>query len=103
MRPTPETEETRLASSKAKSEAEARYAKAQKRVQEAAKAMNEVEAEARRIADNTARLKALRLARDAAERASAAAAAAPPPGKGKKKAARAKSIPVEDLNASNDK
>ncbi len=89
-----------MASSKTKTEAEARYAKAQKRAEEAVKVMNEVEAEARRVSDNTSRLKALRLAREASDRAAAAAA---PPGKPKKKAKpRAKAIPVEDLNAAND-
>ena len=66
--------ETRLADNKTKSEAEVRYAKAQRRVQDAAKAMNEVEAEAQRVAVNTARLKALRLAKEAADLAAAAAA-----------------------------
>lgn len=90
-----------MASSKAKTEAEARYAKAQKRAQEATQAMTEVEAEARRVADNTARLKALRLAKEDADRA--AAARLPPEAKKKTKPKpRAKSIPVEELNASND-
>ena len=63
-----------MADNKTKSEAEVRYAKAQRRVQDAAKAMNEVEAEAQRVAVNTARLKALRLAKEAADLAAAAAA-----------------------------
>jgi hypothetical protein len=66
--------------------AEAKYAKAQKRVQEAAQAMNDAEREARRVADNTARLKALRLARDAKE--AAEAAARPPKAKAAARAAR---------------
>ena len=127
-----------MPSSKTRSDAEARFAKAQKRASEAAKAMSEAEAEARRIDANTARLRALRLARDAAQ--SRAAGAVPSKRKnvrGKKsssasaaantaemkarrlagnaadailgKAPRrprkraSKSIPVEDLNASNDK
>ncbi len=48
-----------------KEAAEARFAKLQAREREAAKAMSEVAAEAKRVEDNTARLKALRLARDA--------------------------------------
>jgi hypothetical protein len=48
-----------------KSDAEARFAKTQARVREAAKAMSDAEMEARRVDDNTARLKALRMARDA--------------------------------------
>ncbi len=48
-----------------RSDAEARFAKTQARQREAAKAMSDAEAEAKRVDDNTARLKALRLARDA--------------------------------------
>ncbi len=48
-----------------RSDAEARYAKTQARQREAAKAMSDAEKEAQRVDDNTARLKALRLARDA--------------------------------------
>jgi hypothetical protein len=55
-----------------RTEAEEKYAKAQQRARETAKAMTEVEAEAKRIADNTARLKALRLAKEAADAAHAA-------------------------------
>lgn len=59
-----------------KEAAEARFAKLQAREREAAKAMSDVAAEAKRVDDNTARLKALRLARDArlAEEAAAATA-----------------------------
>ena len=89
-----------MATSKTKSEAEVRFAKAQKRAVDAAKAMNEAEVETRRVDANTARLRALRLAREAADSAAAAAA---PPVKKKKAKAKAKSIPVEALNASNDK
>ncbi len=60
-----------------RTEAEERYAKAQKRAKDAAKAMSEAEIEAKRIDENTKRLRALRLARDAAD----AAAAPPKPGK----------------------
>ena len=48
-----------------RSDAEARFAKVQARQREAAKAMSDAEAEAKRVDDNTARLKKLRLARDA--------------------------------------
>ena len=41
-----------------KSDAEVRYAKAQKRAQEATKAQSDADAEAKRVNDNTARLKA---------------------------------------------
>jgi colicin import membrane protein len=60
-----------------RADAEAKFAKAQERAREAAKVMSEVEAEARRVSENTARLKALRLARDArlAEEAKDAAVA----------------------------
>ena len=58
-----------------RSDAEARFAKTQARVREAAKAMSDAEAEAKRVDDNTARLRKLRLARDAklAEEAAVAA------------------------------
>ena len=69
-----------------RTEAEERYAKAQKRAKDAAKAMTEAEVEAKRIDDNTARLRALRLAKEAKE---AAEAAASPP---KKPKARAKKV-----------
>ncbi len=48
-----------------RSDAEARFAKVQARQREAAKATSDAEKEAKRVDDNTARLKALRLARDA--------------------------------------
>ena len=84
-----------------KTDAEIRYAKAQKRVQEAAKAQTEVQAEARRVNDNTARLRELRLAKEASD--AAALAAAPPAAKKKPKSrAKAAAIPLEKLNASND-
>ncbi len=104
-----------------KDAAEARFAKAQVRAREAAQAMNEVEAEAKRVDDNTARLKLLRLAKEAkdaeeaavvkeakavekeakaaAKEAKATAKAAKKPGA---KAKTAKSIPAGKLNASND-
>ena len=82
-----------------KTDAEVRYAKAQKRIEEVAKVQTEVQAEAKRISDNTARLRGLRLAKEAAD------LAAPPAAPAKKKPkpkAKAKSIPAEKLNASND-
>ena len=91
-----EAKEKRLASN-SKSDAEVRYAKAQKRVQEAAKAQTEVQTEAKRVSANTARLKALRLAKEAADLAATPAA----PVK-KKPKAKAKAIPVEKLSAEND-
>ena len=87
--------------SNSKSDAEVRYAKAQKRVQEAAKAQTEAQAEARRVDANTVRLRALRLAKEATDRA-AAEAAPPTPAKKKGGVKKAKSIPVESLNAAND-
>jgi hypothetical protein len=84
-----------------KIEAENRYARAQKRAQEAVKATTDAEVEAKRVDANTARLKALRLARDEADRA-AAAAAPPAAKKAKKKPVAAKAIPVTKLNARND-
>jgi hypothetical protein len=80
--------------------AEAKYAKAQLRAREAAEVMSEVAAEEKRVADNTARLRALRLARDARE--AEERAANPPQPKKKKPAAKAKSISVKKLNAAND-
>lgn len=49
--------------------AEARFAAKQLRHQEARRAMSEYEADTRRIAENTARLRALRLAKEAADAA----------------------------------
>ena len=59
------------------------------------------QSEAKRVDANTVRLRALRLAEEAADLAAAAAAPAAP-AKKKAKASTAKSIPVEALNASND-
>ena len=91
-----------------KTDAEARYAKVQKRVQEATQAVKEADSEAKRVTDNTARLKGLRLAKEAAD--AAELAAAPPVVKGKRKpkakapakVKAAKAIPVEELNAEDD-
>jgi hypothetical protein len=54
-------------------EAEARFTRAQKAAEDGKKAMKEHEAEAARINANTARLRALRLAKEAADRESALA------------------------------
>lgn len=83
-----------------KSASEVRAEKAMKRGAEARTALSEAQAEARRVADNTARLRALRLAKEAAE--AAAAAANPAPKKKARARAAAKAIPVAALNASND-
>ena len=87
----------------AKTEAEAKYARAQLKVREAKLAVSEAVQQAKRVEDNTARLKALRLARDAREAAELAANPPPPPVKKKKAPAKAKSMPVEELTAANDK
>lgn len=49
-------------------EAEARFARAQKAAEDGKQAMREHEAEAARVNANTARLRALRLAKEAADR-----------------------------------
>jgi hypothetical protein len=72
---------------KGREEAEARFARAQKAAEDGRKAMKEHEAETARVDANTARLRALRLAKEAADREEALAAK--PAGKGKKKAAAA--------------
>jgi hypothetical protein len=92
-----------MASNEKRINAESRFARTQKRAEDASQAMKDAQAEGRRVEDNTARLKALRLAKEAADRAEAAAN--PPAAKGKRKPkakATAKSIPVEDLNAEDD-
>ncbi|HVY19389.1 MAG TPA: hypothetical protein VHA70_04820 [Bauldia sp.] len=78
---------------------EARVTRALQRSQDAASANRELAAENQRIADNTARLRGLRLAKEAAD---AKALAEAPKKKAKKPARNAKSIPVDKLNASND-
>jgi hypothetical protein len=87
-----------------KTDAEARYAKVQKRVAEATLAVKEADAESRRVTDNTARLKGLRLAKIAAEAAELAANPPPPKAKRKLKAKAkvAKALPVDELNAEDD-
>ncbi len=80
---------------------EARATRAIQRSQDAAKANRELEVETQRVNDKTARLKALRLAKEAAD--AKVLAEAPPKKKAAKKPARkAKSIPVEQLNAEDD-
>jgi hypothetical protein len=79
-----------LSSKTSKTDAEAKFARTQKRATDAARAMSDAQAEAKRIDENTARLRALRMARDA--KVAADAAAAPPAvpavkGKAKPKAA----------------
>jgi hypothetical protein len=54
--------------SKDRQEAEARFTRAQKAADDSRKAMKEHDAEAARINANTARLRALRLAKEAADR-----------------------------------
>lgn len=56
---------------KGRDEAEARFTRAQKAAEDSRKAMKEHEAEAARINANTARLRALRLAKEAADRENA--------------------------------
>lgn len=85
-----------------------REARARKRTEEANKALSDAQIEQKRIDANTLRLRALRLAKEEADRAAAAANPAPV----KKSRARAaakpkasappKSIPVEELTAAND-
>src|SRR4029079_1548857 len=54
-----------LSSKTSKTAAEASSARTQKRAADAARAMSDAQAEAKRIDENTARLRALRMARDA--------------------------------------
>ncbi len=72
---------------KAKTDAESRYAKAQKRAQDATEAQAEATAEARRVDQKTERLRALRLAKEEADRV--AKAALPPKKKAKPRAKKA--------------
>ncbi|MEJ0097652.1 MAG: hypothetical protein WDM84_06690 [Bauldia sp.] len=64
----------------------------QKRAQEATQAVKEADAEQKRVTDNTARLKALRLAKQAADAADLAANPPPPKPKRKKAPAKVKAI-----------
>ena len=104
-----------MSSKTSKTDAEAKFARTQKRATDAARAMSDAQAESKRIDDNTARLRALRLAKEAKD--AAEAAAAPAKGKAKPKATTAKAppkaapkappkvaraIPAKKLNARND-
>ena len=96
-----------LSSKTSKTDAEAKFARTQKRATDAARAMNDAAAESKRIDENTLRLRALRLAKeakDAAEKAAAPAVKAKPAKAAAKPAAAkpAKAIPVKKLNARND-
>jgi len=64
------------------------------REQEALKALREYQAEKTRVDANTARLRALRLAKEAADAQAAAAQAAARPPAGKKAASRRSKSPV---------
>jgi hypothetical protein len=70
--------------------AEAKSAAKFLREQEARRAMSEYEADARRVDQNTARLRALRLAKEAAEVAAETKPAAAKPGKRAKRAPASK-------------
>jgi hypothetical protein len=79
-----------LSSKTSKTDAEVKFARTQKRATDALRATNDAAAEAKRIDDNTARLRALRLARDAKEAADRARGVVPPaaPGTAKVTASR---------------
>ena len=98
-----------MSSKTSKTDAEAKFARTQKRATEAARAVSDAQAEAKRIDDNTARLRALRLAREAKEAADLAAGVVPMKAKAKAKPKAvkaapkvAKAIPVKRLSARND-
>jgi hypothetical protein len=74
-----------LSSKTPRTDAEAKFARTQKRATDAARAVSDAVAEAKRIDENTARLRALRLERDARMAAARAAAPPAPPAKGKAK------------------
>lgn len=71
---------------KSRDEADAKFVRAQKAAQDGKKALTEYETEAQRINANTQRLRALRLAKEAADLANP-----PPP---KKKPTRARKKPA---------
>jgi hypothetical protein len=77
--------------SKDRATAETRFAKAQKQAREGEKARSEYAAKAAQDADKTAKLKALRLAKEAEERSAAAVKA-----KLKPKSAK-KTVPVKKM------
>jgi hypothetical protein len=78
-----------------KNQAEAEFRKTQ-RIQDGKKAMSEYEAEAAAVRARTEKLRALRLARDAAAPPAAAAAAAATPAK--KRSRKAKSAAASSLS-----
>ena len=85
-----------MSSKTTKTEAEAKFARSQKRATDAARAMNDAAAEAKRVDDNTARLRALRMARDAKLAADAAVAGpVPAPAKGRAKPKAAVKAPLK--------
>ncbi|CAD5249834.1 conserved hypothetical protein [Bosea sp. 62] len=77
-----------LTAEQAKLRAERNFAKTEQRRQEAENAMEAVQAERRAIAEKTARLRALRLAKEAADAQIAAEQLAAKPAATKKPAAR---------------
>lgn len=77
-----------LTAEQAKLRAERNFAKTEQRRQEAENAMEAVQAERRAIAEKTARLRALRLAKEAADAQTAAEQLAAKPAATKKPAAR---------------
>jgi hypothetical protein len=85
-----------MASSKEdQARAEAQFHKTLKKQQEAKQAVSQYEADARAVAEKTARLRALRLAKEAAE----AKAAAENPVVKKKSAAKKKASPASEGQA----
>jgi len=81
---------------------EGRRTRMAKRAEQAAQGRNEAAAEARHVEENTQRLRALRLAKEAADRE---AVEREPPKAARKPARRkpaAKAIKVEELNAEDD-
>ncbi len=106
-----------MSSKTPRTEAEAKFARTQKRASDALRAVNDAVAESKRVEENTARLRALRMARDAKDAADlatgkvvpakagkgkAAAAKAPVAKAAAAKAAAAKTIPAKKLSARND-
>jgi hypothetical protein len=91
-----------VASKTSKTEAEAKFARMEKRATDAARAVSDAEAEAKRVEDNTARLKALRLAKEAKDKEAASRVVAAPVAAKAKPKAKPRAIPVKKLNAKND-
>ena len=80
-------------SDEARARAEAKFQKQQKAAEEGAKATAEHEAQARAVDTNTARLKSLRLAKEAADKDVAAQTKAGPQAKSKPAATNKKPSP----------